>query len=234
MSRFSSKIIINHFYSVHTSPKPEAWALACYTAMEKTICRDNFRTVAAVMEKYYCDICPLDPDVRNTTWRCAVGSEALELHPGYMDFLTSHDMLVLHCYHVSNNMQFVPEFTLPNGTIMRNFITTNNGILSDNDMRRPGTKLFMIPGFSKHSDLYKTAFPGEWAEKNYINKNYSGLRAMVFSFVTIVNPSQDRDLMRGKMSIDMDPRKLSKWCTAFLDCWQCFINKDTSVLSLKQ
>ena len=193
--------------------------------MEKSIGRDNFRTVADVIKQYFCNICPTEPGVR-MDWRCACNSELLEMHPGYVDFITSHDMLVLHCFHISLNMQFVAEYTLPNGTVLRDFIVTDNGILSDNDMKQPGTKLFMVPGFSKHSDLYKVAFPGEWAEHNHLNANYSGLRALVFSFVTIINPSQDRDIQRGKMSVDMDPRKLSKWCTAFLDCWQSFVNSN--------
>ena len=190
--------------------------------MGKTTSRDSFSTVAEVMEKYFCGVCPTDPAVK-MDWLCATHSELLELHPGYLNFQTTQDMLVLHAFHVIRNMQFVTTYSLPNGTVVSNFIVTDNGMLADNDLRKPGTKLFFITGYAKHSDLYKLVNAGEWSEHNTWNVNYAGIRAKLFSFSLLLTPDQDRDLLRGKMALDFAPDVVSSWCTAFLDCWQHFV-----------
>ena len=208
-----------------TAPKPESWALSCYTLMGKTTSRDNFDSVLAVMEKYFCNVCPTDSAVK-MDWLCATHSELLELHPGYLDFQTTQDMIILHAFHVIRNMKFVTGFTLPNGTVITNFIVTDNGILADNDLKKPGTKLFFVTGYAKHSDLYKLVNAGEWSEHYTWNVNYAGIRAKLFGFSLLLNPDQDRDLLRGKMALDFAPGILSDWCTAFLDCWQHFVTKN--------
>ena len=161
-------------------------------------------------------------------WLCASLSEVLEFHPGYLDFGTSFDMLVSHSHVVTRSMEFVPSHTLPSGAVLKNFIFTDNGFLADTDLKKPGTKMFVITGYAKHSNLYHRLNPGDWFgfSWNYPNPKYSGIRAMVFSFALIVNPAQERDLLRGKMSLDFHPDILSPWCKVFLDCWHLFVDSN--------
>ena len=214
-----------NYFSVNTAPKPDHWALGCYSGVGKTCTRDQFEDIETVLSKYDCDYCTLAPDER-LSWLCAAVSEVLEMHPGYLDFGTSFDMLVMHAYHVTRSMEFVSSHTLSNGRVLKDFIVTDNGILTDTDLQKPGTKLFMITGYAKHSDLYKRLNPGGWDNytRRYPNPKYSGLRAMVFSFALLVNPDQERDLIRGKMALDFHPKVISPWCTVFLDCWNMFVD----------
>ena len=210
---------------VHTAPKPDHWAMGCYVAVGKTCTRDAFESLDEVLAKYQCDFCPLTSDKR-LDWVCASHSETLELHPGFLDFNTSFDMLVAHAFHVTNNMKFITSHVLDNGVTLKNFIVTDNGFLADTDLMKPGTKLFIVTGYAKHSKLYKRLNPGDWLgySWNYPNPNYAGIRAMVFTFALMLNPAQERDLLRGKMSLDFNPSVLSDWCTVFLDCWNLFVD----------
>ena len=205
-----------------TAPRPESWALFCYTSMEKSTSRDTFGTLSEVVEKYLCGYCPNGLG-EQMDWICLVNSEVMDLHPGYFDYVTAREMITLHAAHVSATMKYVTEYTLPNGAVIKDFFYTDNGMLSCVEMKRPGTKLIMIPGYSKHSDLYKVYYPGEWAEKRYLSKNYASLRATMFSFALILNPMQARDLTRGRMYFDFAPGVLSTWCLPFLNCWSSFI-----------
>ena len=190
--------------------------------MGKSTSRDSFGTLTEIVNKYSCGYCPTGPS-EQMDWICLVNSETMDLHPGFFDYVTARDMITQHAAHISKNMTYVAEYTLPNGTKIKDFIYTDNGMLSTVDMKRPGTKLIMIPGFSKHSDLYKIYYPGEWAEKRYLSKNYASLRATMFTFALMLNPMQDRDLTRGRMYLDFAPGVLSSWCLPFLDCWNLFI-----------
>ena len=198
--------------------------MGCYTAIGKACTRDSFHDLAAVIAKYQCDYCPI-ATAQRLEWLCAAHSENLELHPGFLDFATSYDMLIAHAHHVTKDMQFIASHVLDNGLVMKNFIVTSNGFLSDTDLQKPGTKLFIVTGYAKHSKLYMRLNPGNWPEYswNYPNPNYAGVRAMVFSLALIVNPAQERDLLRGKMCLDFAPSILSSWCTVFLDCWNQFV-----------
>ena len=220
---------------VNTAPKPDHWALGCYSGIGKTFTRDEFEDIEAVLGKYLCDICPIAPDMK-MDWPCAALSEILELHPGYLDFGTSFDMLVSRARHVTRNMKYFATYSLQNGTVLKNFIVTDNGFLGDTDLKKPGTKMFVITGYAKHSNLYKRSNPGGWLDYswNYPNPKYSGIRAMVYTAALIVNPAQERDLLRGKMALDFHPDVLSDWCTVFLDCWYQFVdaNPCTKVTSI--
>ena len=198
--------------------------MACYVAVGKTCTRDAFDSIDDVLDKYQCDHCPLAQE-SGLDWVCAAQSEVLELHPGFLDFRTSFDMLIAHAFHVTKNMKFIPTHAIGDGVTLKNFIVTDNGFLADTDLTRPGCKLFIVTGYAKHSKLYKTLNPGDWLgySWNYPNPNYAGIRAMVFACTLILNPAQERDLLRGKMAFDFGPAVLSDWCSIFLDCWNLFI-----------
>ena len=212
---------------MNTAPKPDHWALGCYSGVGKTFTRDAFPDLAAVLENYACDFCPVTPEAR-VEWPCASMSEVLEFHPGYLDFGTAFDMLVSHSYHVTRAMEYVTAHVLPNFTVLKNFIYTDNGFLADTDLKKPGTKLFIITGYAKHSNLYKKSIVTDWLGHswNVTNPNYSGVRAMVFTFALILNPAQERDLLRGKMALDFHPDVHSSWCNVFLDCWHLFVDSN--------
>ena len=204
---------------------PDHMATGCYSTIGKTFTRDSFETLGEVLAKYDCDCCPVATDAK-PEWLCAAQSEVLELHPGFLDFSTSFDMIISHAFHVTDNMVFVASHALDNGVTFKNFIVTDNGFLADTDLQRPGTKLFIVTGYAKHSKLYMRLNPGNWPDYswNYPNPNYAGVRAMVFTFCLILNPAQERDLLRGKMALDFNPSVLSAWCTTFLDCWNLFVD----------
>ena len=209
--------------------------MGCYVAIGKTCTRDAFTTLDAVLDKYQCDYCPASSDF-GSEWLCAAQAETMELHPGFLDFGTSFDMLITHSHHVTANMLYVASHTLKNGVTMKNFIVTDNGFLADTDLQKPGTKLFFVTGYAKHSKLYMRLNPGAWPDYSwhYPNPNYAGVRGMVYTFTLILNPAQERDILRGKMSLDLDPSCLSDWCVVFLDCWNLFIelNPGTKVTDI--
>ena len=219
--------IIHFFVLVNTAPKPDHWALGCYSGIGKTFTRDSFADLEAVLAKYSCDFCPIESTAK-VNWPCAALSEILEMHPGYLDFGTSFDMLVSHARFVSRNMEYFAKYTMSNGTVLKNFIVTDNGFLADTDLTKPGTKLFMITGYAKHSSLYKRSEHVDWMgfSWNYPNPKYAGIRAMTFSLALLINPAQERDLLRGKMALDFHPDILSDWCTVFLECWYSFVDSN--------
>ena len=202
--------------------------MGCYSGIGKACTRDSFEGIEAVLAKYLCDFCLAEPctNFAKLEWPCSALSEVLELHPGYLDFGTSFDMLVSHAYHVTLHMEYFKKYSLSDGTELQNFIVTDNGFLADTDLKKPGTKLFVITGYAKHSSLYKRLNPGGWEgfSWNYPNPKYSGVRAMVYTIALILNPAQERDLLRGKMALDFHPDLLSDWCTVFLDCWHLFVD----------
>ena len=200
-------------------------ASGCYAAVGKTFTRDSFETLGEVLAKYDCDSCPLATDAK-PEWFCAAQSEVLELHHGFMDFSTSFDMVIAHSFRVTANMVFVASHALDNGVTIKDFVVTDNGFLADTDLQKPGTKLFFVTGYAKHSKLYMRLNPGNWPGYtwNYPNSNYAGVRAMLFTIALILNPAQERDMLRGKMCLDLNPTLLSTWCTTFLDCWNLFVD----------
>ena len=180
------------------------------------------------MAKYSCLLCPTGPSEK-MVWVCAGLSEVCDLHPGFMDYKTANDFVIMHLNRVTDTMEFITEYELPNGNVIENFIRTGNGFLSCRLLQRPGTHLFMIPGLSQHSDLYKRGNVGCWSEWTTLNTRYSGLRSMVFSTVLLLNPGQVNCIQQGKMSFDLDPKVISTWFIPFVNTWSHFVERNPNV-----
>ena len=101
-----------------------------------------------------CLLCPTGP-LEKMVWTCATHSETIDLHPRFADYRTASDMVILHLARITETMQYIESHTLPNGTVLKKFIRTGNGILSCRLLQRPGCHAFVIPGLSQHSDLYR-------------------------------------------------------------------------------
>ena len=181
------------------------------------------------MDRYSCLLCPTGPKER-MVWTCAGTSEIVDLHPGFLDYRTASDFVIMHLDRITSTMEFVKQYTLPSGREITNFIRTGNGLLADRLIQRPGCHVYVIPGLSQHSDLYRRENIGGLKEWNYLNTRYSGLRAMVFSTVLILNPGQDNSLQSGKMSFDLEPKIMSSWFTPFVNSWSYFVERNPSVV----
>ena len=195
----------------------------------KSIVCDDITDIDELFAKYTCLLCPTGPEEK-MVWICATHSETLDLHPGFTDFLTACDLVILHMDRIAQTMTYVTEHTLPNGTELKPFIRTGNGVLSCRLLQRPGTHAFLIPGLSQHSDLYKLENAGSWSEWNTLNTRYSGLRAMVYSTILILNPKQVNCLQQGKMSFDLDPKVLSSWFIPFVNSWSQFVDRNPNIV----
>ena len=212
-----------------TSPSPESHALGCYMYTGKSILREKFETLDSLMERYSCLLCPTGLG-QKMIWLCAGLSEVCDLHPGFLDFKTACDFVIMHLDCITETMEFIDSYTLPNGKEITNFIRTDNGLLADRLLQRPGTNVYVIPGLSQHSDLYKRENIGCWSEWTSLNTRYSGLRSMVFSTALILNPGQVNSLQQGKMSFDLDPKVISTWFVPFVNTWSSFVNRNPNVV----
>ena len=226
---------------MRTCPDPFRLSTPCYGAMDTILDSDETLALFDLMERYMCDACPKEPRGVSSepfAWQCASVSEVLECHPGYLTFVVSRDMMVLHLQRIQHESEFVPDFVLSNGTVIRNFIRTKKGVLANTAVKTPGTELIFVTGNSKHSDLYKTAAGFHHSDgtntTRFMNENYSMIRSTACATAWLLNPTQRCTLQMGRFSFDLNPRTLAIWATGFLNLWADFVyyNRGTSVTEL--
>ena len=228
-------------FSVRTCPDPFRLSTPCFGAMDTILDSDETLALFDLMEKYMCDACPKEPKSVSSepfAWQCVSVSEVMECHPGYLTFVHSRDMMVLHLQRIQHESELVPEFVLTNGTVIRNFIRTKKGVLANTAVKTPGTELIFVTGNSKHSDLYKTAAGFHHSDgtnvTRFVNENYSMVRSTACATAWLLNPKQRCTLQMGRFSFDLHPRILSDWATGFLNLWADFVyyNQGVSVTEL--
>ena len=203
----------------------------CYVRSGKTVHCDNHSDLATILSSYHCGICTYGPGIDracDVDWTCLAMSEALETHPGYIKYLVSLDMVIMHFSRVIRTMTFVSSYTTTTGVTLTDFIHTRNGVLCDKDTKRPGTKLPIISGLSRHTSKYKVekvwnvGFT-EQSDWNYPNPNYSRSRTEIYTTIVLLNPAQPFQLNRGKLFLDLDPSCRSTWLAPFTNCWNEFV-----------
>ena len=214
----------------YLAPQEESvWG--CRNQTGKRSHRETFDNLDALFSKYMCTVCPKDPKDPDVpmNWICAGVSESLELHPGFFDFRRTLDMIIYHVSHISSVAVAVNEYTLPNGIVLKKFYHTENGLLSDIDMRKPGSCSFLITGISRHSSVYTRLQPeGALRSWRYPNKQYSYIRTHTYATLLLLNPGQEINLNRGKLCLDMS--KASTWLISFSNCWSDFIDRNPKII----
>ena len=223
-------------FLVRTCPNPFRLSIPCFGAMDTILDSDETLALFDLMEKYMCDACPKDP--RSATsepfaWQCVSVSEVMECHPGFLTFVLSRDMVVLHLQRILHESEYVTEFVLTNGTVIRNFIRTKKGVLANTAVKTPGTELIFVTGNSKHTDLYKTAAGFHHSDgtntTRFMNENYSMVRSTACATAWLLNPQQRCTLQMGRFSFDLAPQVLSDWATGFLNLWADFVHRNQGV-----
>ena len=134
-----------------------------------------------LMARYTCENCPISPPLQ-VRWPCAAASELLECHSGYFTFLASRDMIVLHIQAKLYESEYVPEYCLSTGAMVKKFVRTNSGLLTDIALQSPGTLLVFITGNSKHSTLYHNE-----NGRNVLNVQYSAMRSGFRAMLMLTN-----------------------------------------------
>ena len=210
-----------------TAPKSEL-VHPCINRTSKSVSLDRFSTLEMLLPMYQCGVCFVSKP-KKTEWLCAALSETLEIHPGFLPYALAADMVIMHSRRVVYTSTHIDAYTLPNGTVLKNFIHTENGFLSSYDNKCPGNYLFIVSGFAIHSSLYHVEREGAWDELVLTNSKFSALRSMVYSTILLVNPTQSIETNRGKMYLDLTPSVISDWLHAFLDTWNDFVRENPGV-----
>ena len=216
------------FLAFLAPPEESVWA--CRYNTGKKAHRETFEDLGTLISKYMCILCskdPKDPDVP-MNWVCASVSENLELHPGFLDFRRTLDMVVYHASHIAAVAVSVNEYTLSTGIVLKKFYHTENGLLTDIDMRKPGSCAFFITGISRHSSVYTRLQPeGSLRPWRYPNRQYSYIRTHTYATILFLNPQQEINLNRGKLCLDLSTT--STWLRSFSNCWAEFIDRNPKV-----
>lgn len=210
---------------MNTSPRPHRYAKQCYDLMETMIDSDDSLCLSDLMDLYMCLGCPKDHKDKcglPFEWVCASVSESMDCHGGFMPFTVARDMMILHSKAVLEEHEFIGSFELSNGFVIRNFVRTRNGVLTNAAMKTPGTNLVFITGNSKHSTLYRDA-PGFDGVRKVLNTRHSGMRSTACAMLLLTNPDQDVNLQMGRISFDLNPRVLSQWSYGFFNSWADFV-----------
>ena len=183
-----------------------------------------------MVTRYNCSYCVRDkPPKKGMRWTCLTHSEVWECHPGYGEFSVALDAALLHLREISGTGEFHEEYTLANGIVLKNFVSTPNGMLSDKDLHAPGTLVYYISGLARHTGLYHVANKGEWGEYSYLNEKFAGLRAHFFGTIYLLNPAQQQHVMCGKLAFDLNPKLTAKWFTIFLETWSDFTLRNPKI-----
>ena len=176
-----------------------------------------------LMARYTCTSCPISPPLQ-VRWSCAAASELLECHSGFFTFLVSRDMIVLHIQAKLYESEYIPDYTLSTGAVVKKFVRTNTGLLTDIALQSVGTLLVFITGNSKHSALYHVV-----DGKNVLNEQYSAMRSSFRAMLMLTNPNQTCTLNMGRLGFDMAPKVLSIWASPFYNCWADFVYRNPGV-----
>ena len=204
-------------------PRPQRYAQLCNAEMEELDMEGDALSLDALIARFTCSTCLLDPTQR-LNWQCVAVSETMDCHPGFMPFSTARDMMVLHCQSILYSSEYISEYVMFNGTKLRKFVRSDFGILSDVAMNGPGTQLIFVTGNSKHSDV-TIVLDG----RRTLNPNFAAIRSTFRSMVLLLNPLQAINLQMGRLGFDLGPKVLSAWCSPFLNSWADFIIQNPGV-----
>ena len=206
-----------------TCPRPQRFAQPCFNLMGDLVDETDALPMDQLMDRFTCTNCPISPPLQ-VRWTCAAASNVVDCHPGFFPFKVARDFMVLHTQAKLYESEYIPEYRLSTGAVVRKFVRTNTGLLTDVALQSTGTLLVYITGNSKHTSLYRVV-----DGKRVLNVQYSAMRSSFRAMLMLTNPAQSCTLDMGRLGFDMNPKILSLWAAPFFNTWADFSFRNPGV-----